>query len=122
MNSSARAQALGVGMSCVSCIVLCGLAGQVSPMMRRKQQLELEGAMASTTIRGAAGYTFYLLEMSVFLGSCPSCHYIIMVSFLTLLSLPAAVILLGMTPGSQLGNREGLGPGALAPTTSLSLL
>lgn len=91
-------------MSCVSCIVLWGLAGQVSPMMRRKQQLELEGAMASTTIHGAAGYTFYLLEMSVFLGSCPSCHYIIMTSFLTLLSLPAAVILLGMTPGFQLGN------------------
>lgn len=74
-------------------------------MMYRKQQLELEGAMASTTIHGAAGYTFYLLEMSVFWGgSCPSCHYIIMTSFLTLLSLPAAVILLGMTPGSQLGN------------------
>lgn len=56
-------------MSCVSCIVLWGLAGQVNPMMRRKQQLELEGAMASTTIHGAAGYTFYLLEMSVFLGA-----------------------------------------------------
>lgn len=53
-------------MSCVSCIVLWGLAGQVSPIMCRKQQLELEGAMASTTIHGAAGYTFYLLEMSVF--------------------------------------------------------
>lgn len=58
-------------MSCVSCIVLWGLAGQVSPMMRRKQQLELEGAMASTTIHGAAGYTFYLLEMSVFFGLLP---------------------------------------------------
>lgn len=75
-------------MSCVSCIVLWGLAGQVSPIMCRKQQLELEGAMASTTIHGAAGYTFYLLEMSVFffLGSCPSCHYIIMASFLTAFS------------------------------------
>lgn len=55
----------------MSCIVLWGLAGQVSPMMRRKQQLELEGAMATTTIHGAAGYTFYLLEMSGFFGLLP---------------------------------------------------
>lgn len=88
----------------MSCIVLWGLAGQVSPMMRRKQQLELEGAMASTTIHGAAGYTFYLLEMSVFWAPALLATIIIMASFLTLLPLPAAVILLGMTPGFQLGN------------------
>lgn len=47
---------------------------------------------------GSRTYILPTGERSIVLGSCPSCQCIIMASFLILLYLPAAVILLGMTP------------------------
>uniref|UniRef100_A0A2K5D048 Uncharacterized protein n=1 Tax=Aotus nancymaae TaxID=37293 RepID=A0A2K5D048_AOTNA len=104
-------------------------AGQISPLVLRRQHLELGhnkvlSVASSTAGCGAAGpgpsawaaeYIFYLSETSIFLGSNPSCHHIDIGSFLTVLSLITAV-LVGPGPWSQLGAWVGTGPCCSSPS------
>lgn len=68
------------------------------------------------------GSRIYILPFRevYFWGSNPSCHCINMAGFLTLLFLPAAVILVGpdycITPESQVGASEGIGSWCSSPS------
>lgn len=118
-SSSQKAQAREWELVHVTCITSWGLAVGSQPHNAQEAAAGVGsqwGTVASSTAGcGAAGpgpsawaaeYIFYLSETSIFLGPNPSCHCINIATFMTLLSLLAAVILVGpgpcITPGSQL--------------------
>lgn len=104
LNSLTRAQALGVGMRCVFCTMLWGLTWTRQLHNAQEAAAGIGGCCglhshlrSSRTWLCCLGSRIYILPIGDiwFLGFWPSCHCINTASFLTLLSLRAAVILLG---------------------------